>query len=258
MEEAEPENVALNPVATELREGALHPYERVLPPSVLLAFGNLLDMILEAHPIGSDILARLSPGLSAAPDVAESASAKGFRAFALVSVLKKTLTHIRDTAPHEERARFFWCPEGSFQVLAAFLGYFCASDSASALSDREARTFAQEFADAIVSALFLGLIRNIEDHPTLPLDWGDTGKELTAQAPVTRVLLRDALGRLSARERAFLSHYHACGWAADGMEKRLQMSAPSVHSRCIEVLLHLGAALRARLDRGVLSTEKPS
>ena len=255
MEEAEPENVSPNPVAAELRAGALQPYAQVLPPSVLQAFGNLLDMILEAHPIGSDILARLCPGLSTEP---ESASAKGFRAFAVVSVIKKTLTHIRDTAPHEERARFFWCPEGSFQVLAAFLGYFCARDSASALSDREARGFAQEFADAIVGALFLGLIREIEDHPTLPHDWGDTGKELTAQAPVTGVLLRDALGRLSARERSFLSHYHACGWTADGMVKRIQMSAPAVHRRCIEVLLHLGAALRARLERGALSTEKPS
>jgi hypothetical protein len=255
MEEAEPENVALNPVATELREGALHPYERVLPPSVLLAFGNLLDMILEAHPIGSDILARLGPGLSAEP---ESASAKGFRAFAIVSVIKKTLRHLRNTAPREERARFFWCPEGSFQVLDAFLGCFCMSDSASVLNEREARAFAQEFSDAIVGALFLGLIQDIEDHPMLPLDWGYTGKELAEQGPVTRVLLRDALGRLSARERAFLSHYHACGWTADGMEKRIQMSAPAVHHRCIKVMLRLGAALRVRLERGVLSTEKPS
>jgi hypothetical protein len=258
MEEAEPEDVPENPVVAELSKGAIKPYESVLPKPVVQAFGHLIDMILIAHPIGSDLVARLTPGPSAEPRPAPTASQKGFQAFAAVSVLRKTLAHIRDLAPPEERAKFFWCPDGSFQVAAAFLNYFCTSDNASALGDREARFLGQDFTDAVVAALFLGLMRDLEDHPTLPRDWGDTGKELAAQMPVTRVLLRDALGLLSARERDFLSQYHACGWATDQMERQYHVTAPVVNNRCIQVMLHLGSALRGRLERGILSADKPS
>ena len=164
MEEAEQGHVSSNPIVAELREAALKPYERVLPQSVLVAFGNVLEMILEAHPIGSDLVTRLSPGLSDGPELTTEASSKGFQAFAII---KKTLAHIRDTALEEERAQFFWCPEGSYGVLSAFLNHFCPSDSASVLSEHEARVLGHAFADAVVASLFLGLIRDMDDHPTL-------------------------------------------------------------------------------------------
>jgi RNA polymerase sigma factor (sigma-70 family) len=73
---------------------------------------------------------------------------------------------------------------------------------------------------------------------------GTVGAMSVPSSPPTRRRIRDAVGQLSAQERAVLWHAHYLGWSVEQIAEQLDVSIDTVKLRLHEAAVALLGAIR--------------
>jgi hypothetical protein len=243
------------PIVIEQVERAVAPSAWLLPEVVRTSFGRVVAMVLESHPFGEGLVARLSPGLRVAtislssdPEVCNLA---GYRIGAIWVALMDV---IRKRAQEKGMGEFF-PPAGSMRALRAFTSYLQYDKVIWRAPEAVARKGMEILCDAVVAALFLGLMEELAVRPASAAAWGDTGLALLQVHPRAHAVLGAALSAMPPRLRSFLEIYQALEWDEARTAKRLHIHPGYVNQRCIDGMRALGTSLRAELSRAAPQVE---
>lgn len=240
------EDFQAHPIVDALVAATTLPYRALLPEEVVDGLGDVLSMTLDEHPLAVGLVARLSPALLVQVPTSEEPRARNFQGYALPRLQRALLGKVREVARREGRPDFV-PPDLSLAALCAYVGYLQHNEEVWTDPEHVVRQVAQLVGDAIMAALFVGLMQEIDKRPASLKEWGDTGRALADASPRARAVLTRALSKLPQRDQTFLEAYRACGWELDRMEKRLRLHGRKVNERCDEAVTRLGAALRAEL-----------
>jgi hypothetical protein len=102
------------------------------------------------------------------------------------------------------------------------------------------------FCEAILSALFMGLVIELQADPSNLDDWGETGRTLSKVLPRMTAALRATQSRRPRGEQLLLATYVAGDWDIQRLSERLVSDQPN--TRCFFVFGSLVGALVVELS----------
>jgi hypothetical protein len=208
--------------------------------------GKVLALMLETHPVGVGLVARMCPETRVDLPLTPDARRRDFEGFAKVNVVRKVFVRMREKAKEQGDPQFI-APDTSMAALVAYLSYMRHDDLVWTAPEPEVRAAARLVTDGIMAALFVGLMQEIEARPDATTAWGDTGRALSDASQRARTVLVRAMAKLPTQLQTFLLAYRACAWEVERLAKRQRIPGRTVNARRDEAIPRLGEALRAEL-----------
>lgn len=202
------------PASALLIAEAQEPFRELLPEAVLEAMGQQIAWLVTQHPVGVDLMSRVSRSLVVELPRDESEEARTRRGYDAIDRLRATRAEAREAGRREAPGRFF-LPDASFRVVITLL----ASVSGRPLPPDVPRDLVEgllrEMCDALIVAQLLGLLHELDARPRALAEWGEVGAALGAALPRIRAAQRAALAKVPPEGRGMITLFASCDWNMD-------------------------------------------